>query len=106
MHAQLCLTLCGSTDCSLPGSSVRGIFQARILEWIAIPYSGDFPDPGTEPMSLASPALAGGFFTSSVTCEPFVPEAGHKTSREEVRSIYWEERSNLIAKMGVGVGND
>ena len=79
MHAQLCLTLCGSTDCSLPGSSVRGIFQARILEWIAIPYSGDFPDPGTEPTSLASPALAGGFFTSSVTCEPFVPEAGHKT---------------------------
>ena len=33
------LTLCDPMDCSLPGSSVRGIFQARILEWIAIPYS-------------------------------------------------------------------
>ena len=34
--AQSCPTLCDSRDCSLPGSSVRGIFQARILEWIAI----------------------------------------------------------------------
>ena len=36
--AQLCPTLCDSIDCSLPGSSVHVIFQARILEWIAIPY--------------------------------------------------------------------
>ena len=34
--AQLCLTLCDPMDCSLPGSSVHGIFQARILEWVAI----------------------------------------------------------------------
>ena len=33
--AQLCLTLCDPTDCSLPGSSVCGILQARILEWVA-----------------------------------------------------------------------
>ena len=32
-------TLCNTMDCSLPGSSVRGIFQARILEWVAISYS-------------------------------------------------------------------
>ena len=31
---QLCLTLCDSMDCSLPGSSVHGILQARILEWL------------------------------------------------------------------------
>ena len=37
--APLCLTLCGPMDCSLPGSSVHGIFQARILEWVAIPSS-------------------------------------------------------------------
>ena len=37
--AQLCPTLCDSTDCSLPGSSVRGIFQARVLEWVAISFS-------------------------------------------------------------------
>ena len=36
---QSCLTLCNPMDCSLPGSSVHGIFQARILEWIAISSS-------------------------------------------------------------------
>ena len=37
--AQSCPTLCDPMDCSLPGSSVRGGFQARILEWVAIPFS-------------------------------------------------------------------
>ena len=37
--AQSCLTLCDPIDCSPPGSSVRGILQARILEWVAIPFS-------------------------------------------------------------------
>ena len=36
---QLCLTLCDPIDCSLPGSSIHGIFQARILEWVAISFS-------------------------------------------------------------------
>ena len=36
---QLCLTLCNPMDCSLPGSSVHGILQARILEWVAISFS-------------------------------------------------------------------
>ena len=36
---QLCLTLCDPMDCSLPGSSVHGILQARILEWITVPSS-------------------------------------------------------------------
>ena len=38
--AQLCLTLCNLMDCVLPGSSVHGILQARILEWVAILFSG------------------------------------------------------------------
>ena len=39
-----CLTLCNPMDCSLPGSSVHGIFQARILEWVAIsPFRGPSP---------------------------------------------------------------
>ena len=42
-----------------------GILQA-ILE-LACPPPGDLPDPGVEPVSLTSPALAGGFFTSSAT---------------------------------------
>ena len=37
--AQSCPTLCDPVDCSLPGSSVHGIFQARILEWVAISFS-------------------------------------------------------------------
>ena len=41
-------------DCSPPGSSVHGILQARILEWVAIPFSGDLPDPEGE---LGSHAL-------------------------------------------------
>ena len=36
---KLCLTLCDLMDCSLPGSSVHGILQARILEWVAISFS-------------------------------------------------------------------
>ena len=37
--AQSCPTLCDPMDCSLQGSSVRGIFQARVLEWVAISFS-------------------------------------------------------------------
>ena len=37
--AQWCLTLCYPMDCSLPGFSVHGIFQARVLEWVAISFS-------------------------------------------------------------------
>ena len=39
MRAQLCPILCDPMDCSLPGSSVQGVFQARILEWVAISFS-------------------------------------------------------------------
>ena len=59
-------------DRSLQGSSIHGIFQGRILEWVAISHPGDLPDPGIEPGSLASPALAGRFLTTSTTWE-----AGH-----------------------------
>ena len=49
--AQSCPTLCNPMDCSLPGFSVHGIFQAGILEWVAIPSLGDLPDPEIEPGS-------------------------------------------------------
>ena len=64
---QLCPTLCNPMDCSLPGSSVHGILQARILEWAAIPFSRGFPNPGIEP---GSPVLQ----TDSLSSEP--PEPG------------------------------
>jgi len=53
-------------DCRLPGSSVHGIFQARILERIDRGFSapGHLPDTGIKPASLVAPALAGEFFTT------------------------------------------
>ena len=44
--AQLCLTLCDPMDCSLPGSSVHGILQARILQWVAISSPGIYLTQG------------------------------------------------------------
>ena len=62
--------LCESMDYSLPGSSVHGILQARVLEWVVIPPPGNLPYPGTEPMSPVSPALAGRFFTTEPSGKP------------------------------------
>ena len=50
---QSCLTLCNPIDWGPLGSSVHGILQARILEWIAIPFSMDLSDPEIEPRSLS-----------------------------------------------------
>ena len=69
MGAQSCPTLCNSMDCNPPGSSVHGIFQARILEGVAISYSKDLPAPGIKP---ASPELAGGFFTTELPGKPHI----------------------------------
>ena len=43
--AQSCLTLCDPMDCSLSGSSIHGIFQARVLEWISISFSRGSSQP-------------------------------------------------------------
>ena len=69
MHvcAQLCLTVCDTLGYSPPGSSVHGISQARYWSRLPCPSPGDLLDPGFEPVSLASPSLAGGFFTSWAT---------------------------------------
>ena len=67
---QLCLTLCDPVDHSLPGSSVHGILQARILEWVAILSSGEFSQPRGQ-MSM-SPALASDFFTTSASWEAYL----------------------------------
>ena len=58
---QSCLTFCSPMDCGLPCTSIPGVLQAKILEWVAIP--GDLPDPGIE---HGSPALQ----TDSLLCEP------------------------------------
>ena len=72
MHAKLLQarpTFCSPMDCSLQGSCVHGIFQARIPEWVVVPPPGDLLGPRIKPTSLMSPAWAGGLFTTSTTWE-------------------------------------
>ena len=61
-----------SIHCSPPGSSVHWISQAIILKWVPFPHPGDLPDPGIEPRSPVSPALAGGFFTTEPHGKPLL----------------------------------
>ena len=65
--SQLCLTLCDPVNCSLPGSSVHGIPRQEYWSGLPCPPPGSLPNPGTEPASLMSLALAGRFFTTSAT---------------------------------------
>ena len=73
-------------DSSPPGSSVHGILQARILEWVTIPPPGDLHDPGIEHSSLRSPALAGRFFTTSTTVTREAP-------------VFWTPSSSQISEV-------
>ena len=57
---QLRLTLSSPVDCSLPGSSVHGILQARILEWVAVPLSRESSQPRDQTQVSR---IAGGIFT-------------------------------------------
>ena len=68
--AQLHLTLCDPMNCSLPGSSVhRFFFMQEYWRGLPLPTLEEVPSPGIEPASLASSALAGGFFTTSTPWE-------------------------------------
>ena len=80
---QLRLALRDPMECSPPGSSLQGIVQASTLQWVAMASSRGSSDPGIEPGSLTSPALAGGFFTTNTTWG--APRKSHpppKTGRE------------------------
>ena len=69
---QSCLTLCDSVHSSAPGSSVHGILQARITSGLHALLQRNLPDPGIEPESLMSPALAGEFSTTRATWEAHI----------------------------------
>ena len=60
-----CLTLCDPMDCSPRGSSVQGISRQEHWSGLLRPPPGALPNPGIEPVSLTSPALADRFFTIS-----------------------------------------
>ena len=66
-----CVRLCDPMDCSPPGFSVHGIFQARIVVWVAISYSRESSWPRDWTESLASSALAGSFFTTEPPGKPY-----------------------------------
>ena len=61
----MCPTLCKPMDGRPPGSSVHGISQQEYWSGLPFPTPGDLSNPGLEPVSFASPALAGGFFTTA-----------------------------------------
>ena len=105
--AQSCLTLCDPMDCSLSGFSVHGIFQARILEWVAISFSRDLPDPGIKP---GSPALQADAFTLWATREAYVEyitqnarldeaQAGIKIASRNINNLRYADDTNLWQKV-------
>ena len=86
---------------SPPGSSVHGILQARILEWVVISFSRGFPNPGVEPISSASPELAGRFFITEPPEKPLLNKSASLVAQRlkrlpaiwetQVRSLGWED---------------
>ena len=79
--ARSCLILCNPVDCSLPGSSVHGILQARILEWVAIPFSRGASQP-------RSPALQVYSLLSQLPGKPGEEEEG---GNQIIKEDYMEE---------------
>ena len=66
---QLCLTLCDPWTVAHQALLSMGFSRQEYWSGLPCPSPGDLPDPGTEPVSLLSPALASGFFTISATWE-------------------------------------
>ena len=76
MHAQSCPTLCDHTDCSLPGCSVHGILQAKILEWVAISHSRR----SSQPRDQSGASYIAGRLPSE---PPGKPQKWHKVLRNQ-----------------------
>ena len=79
--AQLCPTLCDPMDCSPPGSSIHGIFQARVLEWVAISFSRGSSQP-------RGPALQGDALPSGPPGQTHRKEPGPTCSYRVRVSLY------------------
>ena len=77
------VSLCDPMDCSLPGSSVHGIFQARILQWIAIPFSRGSSQPRDQTQVSS---IAGRCFTIWATREA---QTLHRGNQIKMRSLMW-----------------
>ena len=95
-HVQL---FCDSMDCSLPGSSVYGFPQARILECAAVSFSRGLPDPG---METSSPAFIGRFFTIEPQGKPIKDYM--QITREEDRKHSGASSSDELERQEKGTG--
>ena len=101
---QSCLILWNPMDYSTPGSCVYWIFQARILDWAAMPFSRGSSQPRNQTrVSLMPPVLAGGFFTTSATWKASMQypqkerekrELGSVFRRSEKSSRFWVTKKN------------
>ena len=91
--AQLCPALCNPMDCSLPGSSVHGILQARILEWVDIP----FPRGSSQPRDWTwASCIAGGLFTIWATMEVPMSGAGEYNLLIRLLLISWHHKQKTF----------
>ena len=80
LHAKLCVTLCDPVDCGPPGSSVHGILQPKILEWIAMPSSRGSSQPRDQTHVSCSSSVAGKFFAAEPPGKPSPDLRGPLTS--------------------------
>ena len=107
-------------DCSPPNSSVQGILQARILEWVAIPFSRYLPDPGIKP---GSPALQADSLLSEPPGKPLfirgmdvklahqlpgqlAPRAGYNHVGSYLLSPIITGLDNCVSEVGTGQAGD
>ena len=97
---QPCPALCDLMDCSPAGSSAHGIFPARILEWVAIPFSRGSSWSRDESISLGSPELAGRFFITSATWEAHQKSLYTKIFFFSYWNL-WEQWLSLVFKISL-----
>ena len=93
---QLCPTICNPMNCSLPGSLVHEIVQARILEWVAMPSSRG----SSQPRDWTQVShIAGRFFTIWATREATLKKSMLQTFGDSVLWIYKEDGACLKGKI-------
>ena len=74
-----------------------GFSRQEYWSWLLFPPPGDHPDPGTEPPSLVSPALAGSFFTTAPPGKPF--HTGKQANILGVRGHLWSTWNHLLLQL-------
>ena len=93
MYVLSCLTLCYFIDCNCKAPLSMGFPRQEYWSGLPFPSPGDLPNPGIETPSLASPAFAGRFFTTSATWEAHA--AGTESNVEVLASGHWNGEQGL-----------